>query len=150
MPDFCDNTVSLQEETCRRVLEGANRPELFAGANHIRLTKVSRDYAEGELEIVPASLNPLGIVHGGCLATLADTVAGSAVYAGCRACVTLGCSMNYLAPATGKKIKCVATPQKQGATICVYDCLLTNDKGETVASGTFTFYVMNHNPFDRG
>jgi acyl-CoA thioesterase len=143
LPGFYDNTVESEEAYFARVLEGANRLDPFATANHIRITKVAKYYAEGELEITAQSLNPHGIVHGGCLATLADSVTGTAVYSGGRSCVTLSCNINYLAPATGNKIKCVSTPQKLGRTICIFDCTLTNDRGEQVASGTFTFFLVD-------
>lgn len=143
MQDSYDNLTSDKEKLYTFVAHRANRKDLFAGANDIAITKVAEDYAEGELTVTEQSLNPLGIVHGGCLCTLADTVAGSAVISRGILCVTLSNSMNFLAPAGGtKKIKCVATPQKMGKTVCVFDTVLTNDEGQTVATGVFTFYIL--------
>ena len=119
----------------------AERYNYFAVYNNILLVKIEKDYAEGVLEVSQNSYNPLGIVHGGALATLADSVAGTAVRTRGRMCVTLNCAINYLAPATGSRIKCVATPQRVGRTIAVYDVNLTDDQGQKVASGSFTFYI---------
>lgn len=47
----------------------------YIGLNGIYLTEIGKGYAEGELEIRKELLNPAGIVHGGVMATLADTVA---------------------------------------------------------------------------
>ena len=57
----------------------AERYNYFAVYNNIHLVKIEKDYAEGVLEVSQNSYNPLGIVHGGALATLADSVAGTAV-----------------------------------------------------------------------
>lgn len=113
----------------------------FAEYNGIEITKIDTDYAEGELCITEASLNPMGKVHGGCLASLADTVAGVAVATRGRVGVTMDCRIDYLRPASGAKIKCVATPRKVGKTIAVYTVEMTNDTGVMVAIGTFSFYL---------
>ena len=117
-----------------------NRHSGFAVHNHIKITHIGEDRVEGELTVLPESLNPLGIVHGGCLAALADSVAGTAVFAKGRVCVTLSSTLNYLRPGTGSKIRCVATPQKVGGTIAVYDVVLTDDQERKVATGCFTFF----------
>ena len=51
---------------------------LFAEFVGVRITKIAQDYAEAELTIRDELLNPMGLVHGGCLSTLADTTAGVA------------------------------------------------------------------------
>ena len=89
----------------------------------------------------PSSLNPMGIVHGGALVTLADTVCGTAAFTTGHMCVTLDCSMQYLAPASGARITCTATPRKLGKTVLVYEAVLTDDTGRTVATGVYTFFA---------
>jgi len=140
--DSCDKEKERKEALYRLILDVTNRPTYFSAVNNITLTKVTDDCAEGELAVTVHSLNPHGIVHGGCLATLADTVAGAAVGAHRGYCVTLNYAMNFLAPAAGTKIRCVATPQKVGNTVCVYGCVLTDDQENRVATGSFTFIVV--------
>lgn len=141
--DSCDKKTPEQAEALYRLIRSRiNGPDNFAGANGIAITHLAENYAEGELTVVSQSMNPYGIIHGGCLTTLADTVAGCAVLTGGRVSVTMSSNMNYLAPAVGTKIRCVATPEKLGRTVCVYHCLLTNDQEQPVASGTFTFYIL--------
>ena len=125
-----------------KYLERVNHNGLFADVSHVSVTSVGEDHsARGVLDIHPSTLNPLGIVHGGALVTLADTVAGVAAWAGGRVCVTLDSSMQYLSPGRGKQITCTATPKKQGRTILVYDAALTDETGKLVAIGTYTFFV---------
>ena len=122
-------------------LDRVNNGGHFSNYNHMRVTRLEGAEAEGVLEIRPDSLNPAGIVHGGALVALADTVCGVAAWSSGRVCVTLDCSMQYLAPGTGKTITCVATPKKLGRTILVYDAALTDDTGRLVATGTYTFFA---------
>ena len=92
------------------------------------------------------SLNPHGIVHGGCLAALADSVGGwTASSAQHRTCVTVNYAFHFLRPAMGtnQKIRCRATPEKTGRTLSVYHVSLTDDEGLEVATGNFTFFMMD-------
>ena len=118
-----------------------NRPGQFAYENGITVTAARPGWAEGVLEVRPTSSNPHGTVHGGCLYTLADTVAGSAACAHGASCVTVSGTMEFLRPAVGPTIRCVATPQKQGQTLSVMQVVLTNEAGKEVATGTFTFFM---------
>ncbi|NCB64052.1 MAG: PaaI family thioesterase [Clostridia bacterium] len=139
--DSCNN-----DQTYFGGLVGStNNPAQFSAYNGITVTEVKDGVGVGELAITPHSLNPMGIVHGGCLAALADTVAGVAVAVGQHSrCVTVNYSMSFLRPAKGdgKKIVCTAAPHKLGRTLCVYGVSLTDDGGKEVASGTFTFCLM--------
>lgn len=119
-----------------------NRPGQFSFENGIRVTLARPGYAEGELTVGPNSANPHGTVHGGCLYTLADTVAGTAACAHGASCVTVSGTMEFLRPAAGPTIRCVATPKKQGNTLSVMQVVLTNTEGKEVATGTFTFFMM--------
>ena len=128
---------------CSDLLDRVNHSGCFAPANHMYVTRVGEDHtAEGVLEVQqPSSLNPMGMVHGGALVALADTVCGTAAFSTGHTCVTLDCSMQYLAQARGARIFCTATPKKLGRTIMVYDAALTDEGGRLVATGTYTFYA---------
>ena len=51
--------------------------------------------------------------------------------------------MEFLRPADGKRITCVATPKKEGRTLSVIQVELSNDQGKLVATGAFTFFMMD-------
>lgn len=127
---------------CDRVIETINSCG-FTYHNGIRITRLDLDYCEGELEITPECLNPLGIVHGGCLAALADTVGGMAALSRGKGTVTVNYGFSFLRQAKGTKIKCVATPEKVGKSISVFRCTLTDDQDQLVASGQFTFNMID-------
>ena len=123
------------------IVRTVNTPHQFSYENGILLTDVSPGYAKGELTVGPISINPHGNVHGGALATLADTVSGCCACSRGGSCVTANCSMEFLRPATGSKIYCEATPKKMGRSLSVIQLVITNDKGAVVATGTYTFFM---------
>ena len=125
------------------VLGRANQPHQFSYENGVLVTKVEPGRAEGVLNVGPNSINPHGMVHGGALATLADTVSGACACARGRTCVTAGSSMEFLRPADGPTITCVATPKKEGRSLSVIQVVLFNHQGKVVTTGTFTFYMMD-------
>lgn len=118
-----------------------NQPHQFSYENGVTLTKVEPGRAEGVLEVGPNSINPYGNVHGGALATLMDTVAGCCACSKGGSCVTANCTMEFLRPATGPTITCVATPKKLGKTLSVVQAELRNAQGALVATGTYTFFM---------
>ena len=118
-----------------------NQPHQFSYENGIYVTKVEPGRAEGVLEVGPDSINPHGKVHGGALATLADTVGGCCACSKGGLCVTSSSTMEFLRPADGPRIFCTATPKKMGYHLSDIQVELTNVSGETVATGTFTFFM---------
>ena len=125
------------------ILDVVNTPHQFSYENGVLVTKVEPGRAEGVLNVGPNSINPHGMVHGGALATLADTVSGACACARGRTCVTAGCSMEFLRPADGPTITCIATPKKEGHTLSVIQVEMYNAKEELVATGTYTFFMMD-------
>ena len=133
--DSCSKPIRLPEKHPL-----TNDP--FSLYNHVKVTGVFDDgSAEGELTIHPDTLNIHGIVHGGALATLADTVGGCCACSKGGLCVTSSSTMEFLRPADGPRIFCTATPKKMGYHLSVIQVELTNVSGETVATGTFTFFM---------
>ena len=139
----------MDSSTKKKLLdaEAIARYDPFSSHNNIRVTAAYADGSgEGELIVTRESLNPHGIVHGGCLAALADSVGGwTASSAQHRTCVTVNYAFHFLRPAMGtnQKIRCRATPEKTGRTLSVYHVSLTDDEGLEVATGNFTFFMMD-------
>lgn len=123
----------------QKLIDHMNTPGQFSADVNVRIEKIDVGYAEGILDVKPGNLNMLGIVHGGCLATLADTTAGMGVIASGHEAVTVTYCLNFLRPATGKQIRCIANAEKMGKTLCVMRVELFNDDSKPVAAGSFTF-----------
>ena len=143
--DSCNDRLTQPEleQQWAKIMRRINAPGQFSTQSGIRVTAISHHSCEGELTVTPGSLNPRGIVHGGCLATLMDTVAGVAACTDGRTCVTLNCSVNYLrAAANTEKVYCRTRLIKAGRTVVVMEAILTDDNDREVATGTYTFYLM--------
>ena len=130
--DFCSKALSI-------INDGVN----FITANHMRLTEVREGFCAGELTVVPESLNPMGKVHGGCLAALADTVCASVVRSYGRRGVTLDSTVHYLAAARGSRIRCEGRIVRMGRSVAVCSATLLDERGVTVAVGTYTFHLLD-------
>lgn len=121
-----------------------NEPHQFAYENGILVTEVRDGYAKGVLQPGPNSINPHGNVHGGALATLADVVAGSCACSRGGHCVTSNLTLEYLRPAyPDRTIYCEATPKKMGRNLSVIQMEITDEKGSVLATGTYTFFMLN-------
>lgn len=131
----------MEEAYYQRLLRRVNQPGLFSSQNGIQVTEIRAHYAKGELTIGPGSMNPRGIVHGGCLSTLMDTVAGMAACTDGRGCVTLNCSVSYLRSAVEGKVICEVEAVKLGRTIGVFEAVCRDEDGKELAKGTFTFFL---------
>lgn len=129
------------EDHSNYIICTVNTPHQFSYENGVLVTEVTPGYAKGELTVGPNSINPHGNVHGGALATLADTVGGCCACSKGGSCVTAGSSMEFLRPASGSKIYCEATPKKLGRTLSVVQLVLSNDQHVVVATGTYTFFM---------
>ena len=128
------------EEKIYPVAGIVNSPHQFSYENGIVVTCVQPGLARGELRAGPDSINPHGMIHGGAMATLADTVAGCCACSKGGNCVTASSSMEFLRPAQGD-LFCEATPKKLGRQLSVIQITITNAGGKTVAAGTFSFFM---------
>ncbi len=107
----------------------------------MKITRLEEYLCEGEIAVIPELCNQLGCLHGGCIATLADTVTGIAACSNGNGAVTVDCNIHYLRPAKGSVIRCRASAEKVGKRLSVFRCELTDDAGSLVASGLFTFML---------
>ena len=128
------------EENNHLILDAINAPHQFAYENGIELTYVEPGLARGVLHAGPNSINPHGMIHGGAIATLADTVAGSCACSKGGHCVTSSTTIEYLRPAYGD-LYCEATPKKLGRKLSVIQVDIRNAQNKTVATGTLTFFM---------
>jgi len=123
-----------------RLFKFINAEHMFNYENGIELTYVEPGLTRGVLRAGPNSFNPEGHIHGGAIATLADTVGGCCACSTGGDCVTSSCSIEYLRPATGD-LFCEATPKKLGRQLSVIQVSVTDTQGKLVATGTFTFFM---------
>ncbi len=97
-----------------------------------------------------------GLVHGGVLATLADTAAALAAYtlaAPGQRIVTIEFKINYLRPAAGSALLCRGTVLRPGRTITVSEAEIFSLDGETrtlAAKALATIAILPNAPSGEG
>lgn len=111
--------------------------------NSIELTSYGKGFCEAKIKIEPYHNNLHGSVHGGCVFTLADTVAGYTAMTEGTIISTLNASVNYLHPVINTEyLFCRGEIIKSGKTVCVVRTVLTDDNGKLLADGSFSCYVL--------
>ena len=117
--------------------------EGFPDYNGMELEKAEKDRAVVRLHIGEMSKNPLGIVHGGAMYTMADCATGLAAHTDGRKYVTQGSSMHFLKNRTDGTIYATGQVIHRGKTTCLVRLEITDEAGVLLASGEFTFFCLN-------
>lgn len=151
--DFCDKSAFERVKSYGHG-SGTNGFRELCG---ITITDLGPEGGVGEMPLGPQHLNPNGTVHGGALYTLADTVCGHTAIAWAMAatgrdadtlaCTTVTGSLNFLRPARGTKLTCVAACRKMGKTLAVMDVSILDDQGTETSAGSFTYYYLDRARF---
>ncbi len=112
----------------------------FSDRAGVRLVKWELDFAEAELDVTEALLNGAGVLHGGCMATLLDTVcAHAAIYCtvaeNYRSGATVTLTVNFIAPVRpGQRITATARKTGGGGTVFMSAGEARDETGRIVAT----------------
>lgn len=137
-----DLIAKLEED----MAQGARTLDPLAKLMNMEILWANAKEAEGVMHITPTLMNPYGMVHGGCLVTLADSVAGHNMAAAGRLCVTLSSTVNFLNPAKGKLVRCHSRVQKLGRRIGVVGVEARDENDALLLTALFTFSAMKTIP----
>lgn len=132
----------MSEELMEMLAESLNANE-FVKYNHIVMDDIELTGATAHIDIVPETLNVLGIAHGGAHFTLADTCAGYTARADGRQYVTQQSNYYFLKGARSGRITAKGKVVKRTRKFCIIDVEVTDDNGELVSKGTFDYYCVS-------
>src|SRR6266851_4585938 len=124
-----------------RVLQGDLPAPPIARLIGFNLTSVKPGEAVIEFQSTEAHANPMGTLHGGVLCDIADAAMGLAYAANLgegESFSTLELKINFLKPIWKARLRAVGRVVKQGRTIGLVECDVTDDKGSLVARATST------------
>jgi acyl-CoA thioesterase len=110
----------------------------------IRVVRLHSDGLTIECPLRRDLLNGNGTLHGGVLATLADSAVGIAVnrhFGGLRAIATVEMKISYLKPVTGKKIRARARLLRLGKHLCVGQADIGDRKSGLAATALVTYML---------
>ena len=125
-----------------------SRPDPSAGLGEligIEWQEVGPEKARARIAVTPEVCQPFGIVHGGSIAALAESVCSAATWDTVRheQMIAVGQSnqASFLRPISQGHVNCEATSRHRGSTTWVWDCDLTDDEGRLCAIVRMTIAV---------
>ena len=119
-------------------------PPFFPGFVGLRLEEVRLDYARMRLPHRRELDQPQGVVHGGAIATLADTVVVPAIgsaYDDRRALLTLGMTIEYLDAIVGEDAIAEGWVEKRGRSTCFCRVEIRTPSGVLAATASVIYKV---------
>lgn len=125
----------------QRQLNGEAPPPPIARLIGFTLTAIKPGEAVIELDATEAHFNPMGTLHGGVLCDIADAAMGLAYAANLddgESFTTLELKINFLKPIWKAHLRAVGRVVKQGRTVGLVECDVTDDQGSLVARATST------------
>jgi uncharacterized protein (TIGR00369 family) len=133
----------------QRDIEADLRERVASSAFHswmgMELVAAEPGRVEIALDAADHHLNLQGLLHGGVIATLADTATGLAVRtmvpAG-RRHVTVQLDVHYLRPGAPGRVTAIGTTVRVGTSIGYAEADVTDDRGRLLARATATVAVM--------
>jgi uncharacterized protein (TIGR00369 family) len=129
------------EAMVKQIIRAAPYPT-FLG---LRPEEVRTDYARMRLPFRPELNQPAGIVHGGAILSLIDTVVVLAICSSLptppRRLVTIDVHTQFLAPVVGRDCIAEAVVRKRGRSIVFLRVEVRTDDGALVAEGALAYKV---------
>lgn len=130
-----------------RLLSGEIAPPAFAVTLGLQPGSFGEGIAEFTMETDPVRHgNVMGTLHGGALATLADTAMGFAfatTLAGDESFATLEMKVSFLRPVWTSKLAARATVVHRGRTTGLVECRVTDERDRLIGHATSTCLVLS-------
>ena len=128
-------------DLCEAMVRGEVPPPPIARLIGFDIVSVKPGEAVAELQATEAHANPMGTLHGGVLCDIADLAMGIAYSSNLgegESFTTLELKINFLKPVWKARLTAVARVVKQGRTVGLVECDVTDEKGSLVARVTST------------
>lgn len=114
----------------------------------IEFTEIGPDYISARMPVDQRTTQPMGLLHGGASATLAETlgsVAGNlCVDSQKKFCVGLEINANHVRAARSGWVTGIVRPIHLGSTTQVWEIRITDEKDRLVCISRLTLAVLEH------
>ncbi|GAA2730180.1 PaaI family thioesterase [Actinocorallia aurantiaca] len=133
------------EERWKDFFNGERNAKYFAGLVGLLIEEVRTDYARMRLPYRPELNQPAGVVHGGAIATLIDTVVVPAVgsaYPRVPIMLTIDMQLRYLGAARECDLVAEGWITKRGKSTVFCQAEVRDPEGELIAEGWHTYRVI--------
>jgi uncharacterized protein (TIGR00369 family) len=128
-------------EHTEAMIRGDIAPPPVARLIGFNVISVAPGEAVVEFEATEAHANPMGTLHGGILCDIADAAMGIAYASNLgdgESFTTLELKINFLKPVWKARLLATGRVVKQGRTVGLVECDVTDDKGSLVARASST------------
>lgn len=117
---------------------------------HIVYVDIGSNHLTARMPIVKEVMQPMGIMHGGASAALAESVASVAANY-CidpieKVCVGLELNINHIRPMTAGYVDATTTPLHLGKTTQIWDIKIYNQEKKLVSVARLTLAVVEKKP----
>jgi len=136
--------VRIVKPTLERLIKQGETSSFYKLLN-MKIEEVRDSYARLSIRVEKKHIQFLETVHGGVVASLADSAAAWAVYGSSDLMgipVTVEMKINFLKPVRSGKIVAEARNVHEGSRIFVSDVEVKNGKGDLVAKSLVTYYLL--------
>ncbi|MCR5592111.1 MAG: PaaI family thioesterase [Lachnospiraceae bacterium] len=108
---------------------------------NIELTELEDERAKGRMPFDDRYGNPGGTMHGGCLYSMADTIAGTLAESKGTDVVTVEGSLSFLQAAEDTQyVTCEAELERCGKSLITVSVRIRDDRERLLDSGRFTYF----------
>jgi acyl-CoA thioesterase len=121
-------------------------PELYENKYNsfigFEIMELSSTYSKARIKCDSRLHNTYGSIHGGALLSFVDAMAGATASMSGYYATTVSANLNFLLPAINTEyIYCECMKLKTGKHILVFDIRVTDDNGNLLDSGEFSFFA---------
>lgn len=111
--------------------------------NGIYLTHIEKGFIRGETEIKPEYLNPLGVLHGGAMVTLADTIAimGCGYLYEAVDVTSTGLNIQYLKSVKSGIVVAEGKVLSKGKSVSAWQVDLYDKDNNHIAAAQVSFFI---------
>ena len=121
-----------------------NSTNPYAKRMGIFVEEIGPGYARAVKDITAEDANPVGVAHGGCYFSLADTASGSAMASHGYYAVTISATYNFMRSAKlGDRLIAEARETKSGRNVSFFDVEVRDQNGTLLGSGSFSYYRLD-------
>ncbi len=124
---------------------GERSARTLDGALGFEIVEIGEELARGRFEVTDAVRQPMGIVHGGAYAAMAETIASATTHLHVRdqgeAAMGQSNMTSFMRPVSGGYVHVEARRRHRGRTSWVWEVDFTDDEGRLCATSRVTMAV---------
>ena len=136
----------MDTQTARKVFAR----DRYAKLSGIEIVEASLGYCKARLQIEDTHLNSVDVVHGGALFTLADLAFAVASNSHGQVALAINAHITYLQAVSTGVLYAVATEVEEPKRLGVYDVVVSDEEGRTIATFNGMVYRKNQRIKNQG